>query len=69
MRARSWTSPPRAIRSTVFGVRGRGGLVQDLVLTARRGYRPHGGVRPFHQKINLPHVINFRALCGANLVA
>ena len=36
---------------------------------------PHGGVRGFRwfglflsSKVNLPHAINFRTLCGANLV-
>ena len=31
-------------------------------------HSPHGGVRPFHHKSTLPHAMNFRALCGANLV-
>ena len=30
--------------------------------------RPQGGARPLHHKSTCPNVINFRALCGANLV-
>jgi len=29
---------------------------------------PHGGLRPFHQKSTCLLIVNFRALCGANLV-
>ena len=28
---------------------------------------PHGGLRPFHQKLTCLHEINCRALCGSNV--
>ena len=37
-------------------------------LVPRGDTLPHGGVRPFLSKVNLPRAINLRAFCGANLV-
>ena len=34
----------------------------------RNGLYPHGVLRPFHQKSTCIHAINFRAVCGANVV-
>jgi len=50
--------------SRVEGVSFRVWRVYSFVF---RGQGPHGGVRP--SKVNLPHVINLRALCGAILVS
>ena len=65
---RSWHS--KTFRSTHLVREIRDTRGEDLMCKRRAGGRsPHGGLRALYQKSTCLHEINFRVLCGANLVS